>query len=59
MNKQTLRQFSQVLIVGSLIAVIFSAIGFLSSVDIWLNSTTWLSVAAVLGIFAVYVRLEA
>ncbi|OGD86677.1 hypothetical protein A2Z23_03055 [Candidatus Curtissbacteria bacterium RBG_16_39_7] len=59
MNKQNLRQSSQVLIAGSLIAIIFSAIGFLSDTDVWLNSTTWLLVAAVLGIFAVYLRLEA
>jgi uncharacterized membrane protein len=59
MNKQNMRQASQVLIAGALIAIIFSAIGFLSSTDVWLNSTTWLLVASVLGIFAVYLRLEA
>jgi len=59
MDKKTWRQSSQVLISGSIIAIIFSAIGFLSGTDVWLNSTTWLLVASVLGIFAVYSRLEA
>jgi len=59
MDKKNMRQASQVLIAGSVIAVVFSAIGFLSGTDVWLNSTTWLVVASVLGIFAVYLHLEA
>jgi uncharacterized membrane protein len=59
MDKKTLRQSSQVLVAGSLIAIIFSVIGLLSGTDVWLNSTTWLVVSAVLGVLAVYLRLEA
>lgn len=57
--KNTLRQLSQVKIAAALAAVVLSAIGFATGSDVWLNSSTWLVVSAVLGIFAVYERIEA
>ena len=57
MKKKDLGTFSQVLMVISFIAVILSAIGYLG-VDIWLASTQWLIVAAVLAMFGVYLKLE-
>ncbi|MBI2267866.1 MAG: hypothetical protein HYU80_00255 [Candidatus Blackburnbacteria bacterium] len=51
------RVYSQVLISGALIAVILAGLGYLGS-DIWLASTQWLIMAAVLAGFGVYAKLE-
>lgn len=47
---------SQILMVGAGVAVVFSGLGYLG-MDIWLASTQWLLVAAVLGLFGVYMRM--
>jgi len=57
MKKKDWRLLSQVLIGASLIAVILSAMGFVGS-DIWLASTQWLLVAAVMALFGIYSRLN-
>ena len=49
--------YSQILISGSVIAVILGGLGFLGT-DIWLASTQWLIVSAVLAAFGVYAKLE-
>jgi len=41
---------------GALIAVVFSGFGYVG-LDIWLASTQWLLVAAVLALFAIYLKL--
>lgn len=51
------RLLSQVLISASLVSVILSGVGYLGT-DIWLASTQWLLVAAVLAGLGVYARLE-
>ncbi|MBI3397532.1 hypothetical protein HY045_03590 [Candidatus Woesebacteria bacterium] len=56
-NKKNLELLSKVLMSGSLAAVVFSAVGY-TGTDIWLASTQWLLVAAVLALFGVYCRLE-
>ncbi len=48
---------SQVLMGLALVAVILSAIGSLGS-DIWLASTQWLLVAAVMALFGIYLKVE-
>jgi hypothetical protein len=48
---------SQVLIVLSALGVVFGVIGAFSA-DVWLASTQWLLIAAVLAVFSVYLRLE-
>lgn len=40
---------------GAAVAVVLSAIGYLGA-DIWLASTQWLLVAAVLALFGLYAR---
>lgn len=50
-------QYSQFLISGSVIAVLLAAFGYLGT-DIWLASTQWLLVAAVLAALGVYSKLE-
>lgn len=41
----------------AVVAVILAGIGYLG-IDIWLASTQWLLVAAVLALFGVYLKLE-
>lgn len=55
MSKKDMELASQVLMGGALISIILSAIGYLGT-DIWLASTQWLLVAAVLALFGVYAR---
>ncbi len=57
MKKKDMRQVSQVLIAGAVIAVVLAAIGY-TGVDIWLASTQWLLVAAVLALFGVYTKIN-
>ena len=49
---------SKLLLVGSLLAVLFSVIGALWT-DVYLASTQWLLVAVVLAIWGVFLLLEA
>lgn len=56
-NKKNLELLSKALMLGSLVAVVLAAIGY-TGTDIWLASTQWLLVAAVLALFGVYLRLE-
>lgn len=48
---------SKLLMGSALVAVIFSAIGYAGS-DIWLASTQWLLIAAVLAAFGLYTRMN-
>lgn len=49
--------YSQALVSGAVIAVFLSALGWLGQ-DIWLASTQWLLVAAVLAALGVWTKLE-
>lgn len=57
MKKKDWQTVAQVLIGGAVLSVLAAAWGFLSA-DIWLASTQWLLVAAVLGILGLYARME-
>lgn len=57
MKKKDIRQISQVMIAGAAIAVVLAAVGY-TGVDIWLASTQWLLVAAVLALFGIYARMS-
>ena len=57
LKKKDTRTLSQTLMGGALISVVLSGIGYLGT-DIWLASTQWLLVAAVLALFGVYTRME-
>ena len=57
MKKKDWSMLSQVLVGGAVISVILAGVGWLG-VDIWLASTQWLIVAAVLGLFGVYTRMN-
>jgi len=58
MKKKEMNNFSQVLMGGATIAILFAAVGWWGT-DIWLASTQWLLIAAVLALFGVYFRAEA
>ena len=55
MKKTDKSMFSQVMIGGAVFGVILAAVGYMG-VDIWLASTQWLLVAAVLALFGVYLK---
>jgi hypothetical protein len=57
MKKKDLKIVSQVLVAGAVISVILAGIGYLG-VDIWLASTQWLLVAAVLALFGIYLKMN-
>jgi len=48
---------SQLLMSASVVSVVLAGIGYLG-VDIWLASTQWLIVAAVLALFGLYARMN-
>ncbi len=56
-KKKDAKALSQALMAGALIAVVFAGIGYLGS-DLWLASTQWLLVAAVMALFGVYFRVD-
>jgi len=56
-KKKDRKMLAAVLMVSSALAVVLSAIGYLGT-DIWLASTQWLLVAAVLALFGVYFKPE-
>ena len=56
MKKKDMKNVSAYLMYGSAFAVVLSALGYLGF-DIWLASTQWLLVAAVMALFGVYLRL--
>ncbi len=57
LKKGSLRDASQFLMALSFIAILAAGWGFVAT-DIWLASTQWLLVAAVLAVFGLYTRLE-
>ncbi|KKU04220.1 MAG: hypothetical protein UX88_C0002G0037 [Candidatus Woesebacteria bacterium GW2011_GWC2_47_16] len=52
-----MERLSQALMGGAVIAIVFAAIGYLGT-DLWLASTQWLLVAAVLALFGVYAKVS-
>lgn len=56
-KKSDLQKISKYLIWGALAAVVLALLGYLG-LDIWLASTQWLLVAAVLGLFGIYTKLS-
>ncbi len=55
LNKKSWKTLSQSLMGGAVVAVILSAVGYMGY-DIWLASTQWLLVAAILALFGLYAR---
>ena len=57
MSKNTKTLLAKILMGGSLAAVLLAAVGWLGT-DIWLASTQWLLIAAILACFGIYIKLE-
>ena len=51
------KELSKFLMMGAAVSIALSAVGYLGY-DIWLASTQWLLVAAVLALFGVYLKLK-
>jgi hypothetical protein len=56
-KKTDSRLYSHILMSASFIAILLSGLGYLGQ-DIWLASTQWLLVSAVLGAFGTYFRID-
>ncbi len=56
-DKKNKANISKYLIYGAVLAVLLSVTGWLGA-DIWLASTQWLLVAAVLTLFGIYLKLS-
>lgn len=57
MAKKELVKYSKFLMYGSLGAVVLATVGYFGY-DLWLASTQWLLVSAVLAMFGVYLKLD-
>ena len=57
MKKKDKNEVSKVLMMASLVAIVMSTLGYFG-IDIWLVSTQWLLVAAVLALFGVYLKIS-
>jgi hypothetical protein len=57
LNKKNKMKISKYLIYGGVLAVIMSVVGWLG-IDIWLASTQWLLIAAVLALFGMYFKSD-
>ena len=57
LKKKNWQLVAKVLLILSLVAVFFSAWGFLFS-DLWLASTQWLLIAITLASFGLYAKME-
>lgn len=56
-KKSDWRQLSQLFMGGSVISLLLAGVGYLGT-DIWLASTQWVLIAAVLALFGVYSRMN-
>lgn len=58
MKKKDWQLLSRILMAFAAVSVVLAGVGYLGS-DIWLASTQWLLVAAVLALFGLYTRQNA
>lgn len=57
MAKKELKKYSQLLMKGALVGVVLATVGYFGY-DLWLASTQWLLVSAVMALFGVYLKLN-
>jgi hypothetical protein len=57
MLKKQSKKLSKLLMALSFMAVLFSGVGYFGF-DLWLASTQWLLVSAVIAMFGVYLKLD-
>ena len=56
-DKRKKETTAKILMWGAAIAILLSVVGWIGK-DIWLASSTWLLVAAVLALFGIYLKLS-
>jgi len=56
-KKKDLKQISDYLMAGAIMAILLAGVGYIGF-DIWLASTQWLLVGAVMALFGVYFKLS-
>lgn len=56
LNKRNKETLSKILIWGAAASVLLSVVGWMGT-DIWLASTQWLLMAAVLTLFGIYLKV--
>jgi hypothetical protein len=56
-SKKDAMMYSQLLMGGAVLSCILAGLGYMGS-DIWLASTQWLLVAAVLALFGIYLKMR-
>ena len=57
MKKKDFKLASQIFVGVAVLSVVLAGIGYLGT-DIWLASTQWLLVAAVLALFGIYAKMN-
>lgn len=57
MAKKQTTDISRYLMIGACAAIFLAAVGYLGY-DLWLASTQWLLVSAVMALFGVYLKLD-
>lgn len=57
MTKKGTKDLSKYLMTSAILAIILSAVGYLGY-DLWLASTQWLLISAVMALFGVYLKLK-
>ncbi len=56
-SKKESKKYSKWLMTGAVFGIIFAGVGYFGY-DLWLASTQWLLVSAVLALFGVYLKLS-
>lgn len=56
-SKKDAMMYSQLLMGGAVVSCVLAGIGYLGT-DIWLASTQWVLVAAVLALFGIYMKMR-
>jgi small-conductance mechanosensitive channel len=56
-SKKDAMMYSQVLMGGAVVAVVLAGLGYMGT-DLWLASTQWLLVSAVLALFGIYLKMR-
>lgn len=57
LKKKDWRMLSQVLMSSAFVGIVLAGVGYMGA-DIWLASTQWLLVSAVLAMFGIYTRMN-
>jgi hypothetical protein len=57
MKKKDFKMASRIFMGGAILSIALAGVGYMGA-DIWLASTQWLLVAAVLSLFGIYAKIS-